>query len=58
MKKIFLLALAAALTIGPVAYAAGGPKGKQTTDCKDCKQKVCTPACKDHCTKGCCTKAK
>jgi hypothetical protein len=55
MNKIFLLALAAVLTIGTAAYASGNPKGKQK-ECKSCTQKVCTPACKAHCGQGCCAK--
>jgi len=53
MKNIFLLALATALTIGQAAYATGKPKHVKQT-CKDCKEKVCTPACKDRCGQGCC----
>jgi len=53
MKNIFLLALATALTVGQAAYATGKPHQKA---CKDCKEKVCTPACKDHCGQGCCAK--
>jgi len=55
MKNIFLLALATALTVGQAAYATGKPQHAQKA-CKDCKGKVCTPACKDHCGQGCCAK--
>ena len=61
MKKTLLLAMASVLTIGMTAYASGGPKGHskdQPGVCKKCPEKVCTPACKDHCGKSCCSKAK
>lgn len=54
MKKMFLLAMAGLLTAGSVAYATGDPKDPK------CKKtaKVCTPACKEKCTKPCCPKTK
>lgn len=56
MNKLFLLALTGLLTISSVSYASGDPKDHQK-DCKNCKEKVCTPDCRAHCTKGCCAKA-
>lgn len=56
MKNIFLLALATALTIGQAVHATDKSKHAKQT-CKDCKEKVCTPACQDHCGQGCCAKA-
>ena len=61
MKKIFLLAMASVLTMGMTAYATGNPKGhskRQPGICQNCPEKVCTPACKDHCDKSCCHKSK
>jgi hypothetical protein len=56
MKNIFLLALATALTVGQAALASDKPKHAKKA-CRDCTEKVCTPACQDHCGKGCCAKA-
>lgn len=56
MKNIFLLALATALTLGQAAHASDKPKHAKKA-CKDCTEKVCTPACKDHCGQGRCAKA-
>jgi hypothetical protein len=55
MKNIFLLALATVLTVGQAAHATGKPKQVKKA-CKNCTEKVCTPACKDHCGQGCCAK--
>ncbi len=55
MKNIFLLALATILTVGQAAYATGKPKHAKSA-CKNCTEKVCTPACKDQCGQGCCAK--
>ena len=55
MKKIWLLAIASALTIGGMAKDRNHGKRK----CKSCTEKVCKPACKGkvncasmHCDKG------
>jgi hypothetical protein len=56
MKKMFLLAMAGLLAAGSVAYASGDP-----VPCKKSTKKVCTPPCKEKCTKeskGCCAKVK
>ncbi|WP_202552069.1 hypothetical protein [Ginsengibacter hankyongi] len=44
MKKIWLLAIAGSLSLASMAAPSG--HGKQKS-CKNCTQKVCTPACSD-----------
>lgn len=44
MKKIWLLAIAGSLTLASMAAPLKHSKQKS---CKNCAQKVCTPACKE-----------
>ncbi len=52
MKRIFLVVMAAALTLSAVA----GSHTKKL-NCKKCTQTHCTAQCAASCNKGCCKKS-
>lgn len=58
MKKLFLLATAAMLLTGSVAFANGGKKDSKNNGKKTCTEKTCTKACPKPCPTSKCDKSK